>query len=472
MEYDLKQIHTYVERYINNTFTNSIDSYMVALGEKTVYDVSFLSYSQALEATQGFRFKENGYIYITDKTGRILSHPEKNRIGAYSVVRSWIMSTGKESAFRKYHYNETEKYLYKIYSEEHDIFFIISCYVSDFTSLVNLNQLRGYINEIIKDQKMDIYILDDKQRVVLHPGLKFGTKIDTSASVIEVHDGFFITYLNGKEISGLYSENNFFNWTIAVLGSTEEILSRYAVMKDMFKKFLPTLSVFILSISIIFLKLIFSLKIQQKNLELINTQKELLYKLGETVETRSKETSTHVKRVSFISEFIARKLNLKRSSHIIIKSAAPLHDIGKIGIPDGILNKPGKLTSEEYDMMKQHTTIGYNILKGSEKPLLKASATIAYEHHECWDGSGYPRGLKGEEIHIFARIINVADVIDALLSKRVYKDAWPEDKVYKHIEDQKGKMFDPKIVEVVLNNWDRILKIIKSIKETEELYNY
>ena len=134
-----------------------------------------------------------------------------------------------------------------------------------------------------------------------------------------------------------------------------------------------------------------------------------------------------------------------------------MHDIGKIAIPDSILNKPSKLTLDEFELMKTHTTLGYVMLNSSTKQLLKAASIIAHQHHEKWDGSGYPQGLKGEQIHIYGRITAVADVFDALSSSRAYKDSWTDYSIFKMFKDEKGKHFDPKIVDIFFENIDDIL---------------
>jgi HD-GYP domain-containing protein (c-di-GMP phosphodiesterase class II) len=137
-----------------------------------------------------------------------------------------------------------------------------------------------------------------------------------------------------------------------------------------------------------------------------------------------------------------------------------LHDIGKIGIPDAILNKPTKLEDNEWEVMKQHTIIGYKILSTVDNPLFKMASNIALYHHENWDGSGYPKGLKGEEIPLEARIVALVDVYDALSTDRVYRKAWSEEKVLKYIKELNGKKFDPNIVEIFLNNYDEIKKFL------------
>ena len=197
--------------------------------------------------------------------------------------------------------------------------------------------------------------------------------------------------------------------------------------------------------------------------EILDTQKEIIETLSEVVEKRSKETSNHVLRVAQVSRFLALKLGLPEDEANKIAMASPLHDIGKTGIPDAILLKPGKLTSEEYETMKLHTQIGRDILGSSQRPLLKAASIISYEHHEKWDGSGYPNGKSGEDIHVYGRITALADVFDALYHKRCYKDAWPLEEIIELVKKEKGKHFDPQITEIFLNNLDTILQMIKDL---------
>ena len=193
--------------------------------------------------------------------------------------------------------------------------------------------------------------------------------------------------------------------------------------------------------------------------EIEETQKDVIFSLGTIGEARSKETGNHVKRVAEYSYLLAKKLGLTDNEAELIRMASPMHDIGKVGIPDNILNKPQKFTPQEFEFMKTHSTIGYNMLRNSNREILRASATIAHEHHERYDGSGYPRGLKGNEIHIFGRITAVADVFDALGSDRCYKKAWELEKILKFFEEEKGKHFDPYIIELFLNNLDEFLEI-------------
>jgi len=200
-------------------------------------------------------------------------------------------------------------------------------------------------------------------------------------------------------------------------------------------------------------------KIVELNYEIEDTQKEIIYAMGEIGETRSKETGNHVKRVALYSEELAFLYGLDLQTANKLKMASPMHDIGKVGIEDAILNAPRKLNEAEFEIMKTHAQIGYNMLKHSHKPILQAAAIVAGEHHEKWDGSGYPRGLKEEEIHIFGRITAVADVFDALGSKRIYKNAWSTEDIVSFFKKQSGKHFEPKLVTLLLDNLDTFLAI-------------
>jgi len=202
-------------------------------------------------------------------------------------------------------------------------------------------------------------------------------------------------------------------------------------------------------------------EISKLNQEIFETQKELLLTVGTVGEFRSKETGMHVKRVAEYSYQLAKLAGLTEKECLMLKTASPLHDIGKIAIPDHILHKPAKLTEDEFAIIKNHSKLGYEILKVSERPLIKTAALISKEHHERWDGKGYPDGLKEDEIHIFGRIVGLVDVFDALSSERVYKKAWAIEDILAYIIDERGKQFDPILVDIFLKN----IKLFVDIKE-------
>lgn len=193
--------------------------------------------------------------------------------------------------------------------------------------------------------------------------------------------------------------------------------------------------------------------------DLDETQREIIFLLGEAVEARSQETGNHVRRVAEISRILARQIGLDDEEADLIKQASPLHDLGKIAVPDMILNKPGPLTDEETGIMRRHAEIGYNMLRGSPRRTLAAAARIARDHHERWDGTGYPSGRKGEDISLYGRITAVADVFDALLNERCYKPAWDLDRVIALFRAESGAQFDPQLVDALFARLDEITAV-------------
>jgi response regulator RpfG family c-di-GMP phosphodiesterase len=196
-----------------------------------------------------------------------------------------------------------------------------------------------------------------------------------------------------------------------------------------------------------------------KQHEIEQTQRELLYVVGEAVEARSKETGAHVQRVALISKLLAQKLNLEPQFVEAISIAAPLHDVGKIAIPESILCKAGQLTADEFNIMKTHASLGGDILSKSHHSISKMATRLAYFHHENWDGTGYPKGLKGDEIPLEARIMAVADVFDALGSKRCYREPWPESDIKHYMTAQKGIKFDPQLINILIEHWEEFTQI-------------
>ncbi len=207
--------------------------------------------------------------------------------------------------------------------------------------------------------------------------------------------------------------------------------------------------------------------VDEQTKEIRDREKELIFRMSRAAEFRDPETGAHIQRMAHYSQLIATALDLDPQIRRLILEAAPMHDVGKIGIPDYILLKPGKLTPEEFEVMKGHARLGYELLKDSNSEILRAGASIAISHHEKFDGSGYPAGLKGNEIPLLGRIVAVADVFDALTSERPYKKAWSLEDARNLLEEGRGKHFDPLCVEAFLAEWDAMLEIRQRFKDEE-----
>jgi len=201
------------------------------------------------------------------------------------------------------------------------------------------------------------------------------------------------------------------------------------------------------------------------------TEYEISIRLGRASEFRDLETGGHIKRMSHYSKLLAKLCGLSDEECELVLYAAPLHDIGKVGIPDSILLKPGRFEGNEFEIMKQHAALGAKMLEGAEQfPVLKAGHVIALEHHEKWDGSGYPNAIKGKDIHLYARIIAIADVFDALSSKRVYKEPMDLEKVLSIMKADAGTHFDPNLIELFLNNLEQFLEIKEAYKDDDNAH--
>ncbi len=216
--------------------------------------------------------------------------------------------------------------------------------------------------------------------------------------------------------------------------------------------------------TIVMLRDVSSLVAYEKQLESerqkrLDEKQEIIQVLGDILEKRSDETGQHVRRVACVASKLAMLYGMSDEDVNIIYTASPLHDVGKIIVPDAILNKPGRLTKQEFEIVKKHSSVGYDLLKGSDSELMQMACIIAHEHHEKWDGNGYPCGKAGEEIHIFSRIVAIADVLDALLSKRPYKNVWAKEEVLQEFIDQKGKHFDPVLCQVLIDNFEEVVDL-------------
>lgn len=208
-------------------------------------------------------------------------------------------------------------------------------------------------------------------------------------------------------------------------------------------------------------------EVKKATAEILARERETVIRLSKAADSRDPETGAHIQRMAHFSKLIAAGLGLSDADQELILEAAPMHDIGKVGIPDHILLKPGRLDPAEFEIMKRHSILGYDILNGSQSPMLQAAAQIALAHHEKYDGSGYPNGLKGEAIPIFARICAVGDVFDALTSERPYKKAWEDERAIAMLKDGSGTHFDPACVTAFLADWAGVMEIRVRFQDDE-----
>jgi len=254
----------------------------------------------------------------------------------------------------------------------------------------------------------------------------------------------------------------------AIKAGAKDFVNKPFIMEEMLARINNLLEVRMLHNSVCGKKKSLETQVMESSLELRQYQVEIIHRLARAAEYRDNETGMHIIRISKLCECLARGLGLSEHDCHLIRHASPMHDIGKIGIPDHILLKPGKLTSEEWAIMKTHTDIGALILSGSESEFLQMAEIIAGSHHERWEGSGYPRGLKGEEIPLVSRVVTVCDVFDALTSDRPYKKAWSVDKAVAEMENQSGKLFDPRIFRIFKTLLPEMIAITEQYSDSSQ----
>lgn len=206
--------------------------------------------------------------------------------------------------------------------------------------------------------------------------------------------------------------------------------------------------------------------VDQQTRALRESRLQVVQRLGRAAEYRDEETGNHILRMSHTSAFMAQMIGWSHEQYELMLHASPMHDIGKIGIPDNILLKPGRLTPDEWEIMKTHAEIGARLLDGDDSDLMQMARDIAWTHHEKWDGSGYPRGLTGAQIPMAGRIVALADVFDALTSERPYKKAWDIEKALDYVYENSGRHFDPGLTELFLKNIGQILSIRQRFAES------
>ena len=206
-------------------------------------------------------------------------------------------------------------------------------------------------------------------------------------------------------------------------------------------------------------------EVRKATAEIVSRERETVFRLCKAAEYRDPETGAHILRMAHYSQLIARGLGLALEDQELLLEAAPMHDIGKVGIADKILLKPGRLDADEFEIMKMHAVFGYELLKGSSSKVLQAGAEIALGHHEKFDGTGYPAGMRGADIPLFSRIVAVADVFDALTSERPYKEAWTLEAAVDFLLAGSGTHFDPQCVQAFLDAWEDVMEIRNRFRE-------
>jgi len=352
---------------------------------------------------------------------------------------------------------------------------ILTC-LRSYEDLYAMNKNKKGLEQIIKSSSM-LFRTQSMKRlafmVLNHLSSIISSKTLSSFMITKSQNNFYFLSGTGKYSSNIiknsipsdiveklyeatnFKKNRYFdNYFITFLG--ENKISQNIIYCEIPE---PLSSITIDLIEIFCTNVSAALNNMYLNEELETTEKELIFTLGEISEARSKETGHHVKRVAEYSKILALNYGLSQKEAEMIRMASPMHDVGKLAIPDSILNKPAKLTKEEFEVMKTHSRIGYEMLKRSNKRLMKSASIIALEHHEKYDGTGYPYGLSGEDIHLYGRITAVADVFDALGTERVYKKAWELNKIINHFKDESGHHFDPKLVKIFFKSLNKILAI-------------
>ena len=337
--------------------------------------------------------------------------------------------------------------------------------------------LEGSLNNLEEQSKEKTYMLDQYEHIINLSSSFF--RVDAEFNILHVNDVFCNVYgCTDQKMRNMHMtdilEEDFFKTKFLLLN--EKLIQNGSWTGVVpFKR--QDASVFYMNTSVntiynkdrklveimVVLHDISDLVLAQKEIE--DTQKDVVFTMGSIGETRSKETGNHVKRVAEYSRVFALAYGLGEKEAELLKMASPMHDIGKVGIPDAVLNKPGELDSHEWNIMKSHAVLGYSMLKNSKRKILKTAAIVALTHHEKWDGSGYPKGLKAENIHIYGRITAIADVFDAVGSDRCYKKAWEDEKIFQLMRDGSGKHFDPRLVDIFFNNLDTFLKIRSKFKD-------
>ena len=324
----------------------------------------------------------------------------------------------KKELFTSFEYDDEDFHAIFTPFEIDDIKWIIGIYLPE----------NAYLSDIKKNQIYNIYIAIFIAILFLYVSYRIANKI--SHPIIQMHNVAHKLKLHHLDIPKI------------PLSSFSEISESVEAFNDMQEEIIC-----------------YEEETNRLNQNLQNAYLDTLYRLALASEYKDGDTAEHIHRIAEYSEIIAREMNMSEDKVSVLKHASIMHDVGKLGIPDKILLKPGKLTFEEMEIMKTHSLIGGEILKDASSKILKAANIIAVYHHEKWDGSGYPYGIKGKKIPIMARIVALVDVFDALISERCYKKAYSVDKALKIIDEGRGSHFDPECVDAFEKSFEKILKI-------------
>lgn len=353
------------------------------------------------------------------------------------------------SALRSYHFITTiesnRKGLKKIIDASVDIFERQSLHKLGSGVLSQLTAILQLREDSLSDHAAGLTASGiEGQSVVLAATGQFDRFVDRPIAEIDANLMRTALQLAQSQPHGFYCQGGKCAWYFKSQTGSENFLY-FEIAKELDENDRDLLELFFTNVSLAYDNLFL-----HKGIE--DTQKEIIFHIAETMECRSAETGSHVRRVAEYAYLLARKYGLGEEEAEMLKLASTPHDLGKIGIPDAILNKPGPLTPEEYLVIKTHVYRGHDLLASSSNPIIRAAANIILQHHERWDGQGYPQGLRGEEIHIHGRIIGVVDVFDALSNRRVYHEAWTWEAVFAHFREQRGLHFDPQLVDILLEN--------------------
>ncbi|QGQ94242.1 response regulator [Paenibacillus psychroresistens] len=401
------------------------------------------------------------WVRIILRTGQPGQAPEKTVITNYDIndykekteLTSQKLFTTMMAALRSYRdimVIENNKIgLEKIINSSADLFEVMSMrnfasgVLTQLTSILNLNKNAVHCNSyaVAKGQE-EIYILAASGDYSVYENERVEDKVP--AHIFKSIEKSF------HEKKSEFYENHFTCYFQSKTGRENVIYFEGAKKLNEWDRYL--IEIYCTNVTVAFDNIYL-------NEEVEHTQMEIIFTLGEIAETRSKETGNHVKRVAEYSKLLALKYGIPENEAEVIRLASSMHDVGKVAVPDAILNKPGKLTVEEFEIIKNHTLHGYAMLNHSNRDIFKTAAIIAHQHHEKFNGQGYPNGLAGEEIHIYGRIAALADVFDALNTKRVYKEAWALEEILEYFTQESGHHFDPQLVSLFFDNLPAILKI-------------